>query len=219
VRRRRSVALLTALPFLAVYEATSLQIHTRIESDGTGLRQVVVTAAPDRRKAVASHVGKLDPGAPWVTREDGVSAEKYRLTRDARFTSPRPFDQLTVTTGARFGVWPLAATTYTYTDKITRCDFTAEPKEAQGAAATEFEYSVTMPGAVDEGSASPAGGSVQGHTVTWRLKADKDTQEVTVRSAQPDWGFTLVVAYVVLALVALALRLALAQRRAKPRRI
>jgi len=219
VRPRRAVVLLTALPFLAVYEATSLEIHTRVESDGTGLRQVVVTATPDRKKALASHVGKMDPDAPWVTREDGVWAEKYRLARDARFTSPRPFAQLAVTTGTRFGVWPFAATIYTYTDGITRCDFTAEPKEAQGAAATEFGYSVTMPGAIDEGSVSPAGGAVQGHTVTWKLKADKDAQEITVRSAQPNWGFTLVVAYVVLALAGLALRLALARKRAKPRRI
>ncbi len=219
MRPRRSIILLTALPFLAVYEAASLQIHTRVESDGTGLRQVVVTTLPDRKQAMASHIGKMDPDAPWVTREDGIWAEKYRLARDARFTSPRPFAQLTVTTGTRLGLWPVAATTYTYSDKVTRCDFSDEPKEKQAAGATEFEYSVTMPGTIDESALSPAGGSVQGHTVTWKLKADKDTQEVSVKSAQANWGFTVLVAYVLLVLVVLALRFTLAQKRSKPRRI
>jgi hypothetical protein len=210
--------LLSALPFLAVYEASSLQISTLVESDGTGLRSVMVTANPEREKAVTSHLAELDPRAPWIVRQHGVVTEKFRLEQDARFTCPRPFADLSITRGTRFGLWPWAATTFTYSDKITRTDFSAEPKEQQGAAAAEFEYRVTMPGAIDESSVSPAG-RVEGNTVTWKLKLDKPSLEVTAKSAQPQWMFTALVAYVLLAVIGLGLRFTVRRQRATPTKI
>jgi hypothetical protein len=219
VKRPRSVILLTALPFLAVYEASSLRLHTCVDPDGTGLRAAVIAAKPERQKPVSDHFAKMDPGASWVVRENGVFGETFRLAQDARFTDPRRFDGLTITRDTRFGAWPLAATVYTYTDRIQRCDFTPGAKEQQGAAATDFEYSVTMPGTIDAGSVQPAGGRVEGNTVTWKLKLDSDSQQVNVTSEDPVWIFHSLVLYLLIVLAALILRFTLARSRSKPRTI
>jgi hypothetical protein len=216
MRARRSIGLLTALPFLAIYEASGVRLDTRVETDGTGLRKVTVTTLPDRRDAVATHLAKLDPKAPWVTRDGGASD---RIVRDARFVSSGPFSGMTIDRGLRFGLWPLAATTYTYTDTITRCDFTDQPKDQQAAGVTEFDYAVTMPGKIDESSILPAGGIVEANTVVWKLKADKETLDVSVTSARPEWMFLVLVLYILIALAALTLRFTFALQRSQPRKI
>ena len=219
MRRSRSISLLTALPFMAVFAAQDVRVGTRLEPDGTGIRRVVLVAHPDRRKTVDTNIAKMDPKAQWIVRENRVLAEEYRFDQDARFTRGSAFSDLEITRQTTTGGPSIVRTRYTYADKITRTAYNDTEKEREAAPKTEFEYSVTMPGEIDMASIVPRGGKVNGQTVTWVLSADKPTIDVAAASAQPEWMFLVLLLYVVLVALAFGLRFGLSRWRGKPRRI
>lgn len=219
MRTSRSISLLTALPFMAVFSAQDVRISTGIERDGTGIRRVVLVADPERRKTVDTNIAKMDPDARWVVRERSVLAEEYRLDQDARFTRGGAFSDLNTVRHTRFGGPSLVRTTYSFSDKITRTAYHDTVKEQKAAPETQFEYSVTMPGEIDAASMSPPGGKVNGRTITWLLKADQETLDVAVTSAAPEWMLLVFVLYVLLVVIMLGLRFGLSWSRSKPRRI
>jgi len=219
VRPSRPVALLTALPFMAVFAAQDVHVGTRLEPDGTGIRRVVLVAHPDRRKTVGANIAKMDPKAQWIVRQNRVLAEEYRFEQDARFTRGSAFSDLRVTRQTTTGGPSIVRTKYEYADTITRTAYNDTDKERQAAPETKFEYSVTMPGEIDMASISPRGGKVNGQTVTWVLSADKPTIDVAATSARPEWMFLVLLLYVVLVALASGLRFGLARWRGKPRRI
>ncbi len=218
---RRPIRLLTALPFMAVFAAQDVGIETRVESDGTGLRRLVLVAdpAPETQKTIDAYVAKMDPDAQWIVRKRGVLAEEYRLEQDARFTQGRAFSDLKIERRTSLGGPSLVRTTYVLSDRITRTAYNDTEKEQEAAAKTEFEYSVIMPGEADMASMRPRGGKIDGNTITWTLKADKATLDVTATSQQAEWMPVVCLIYVALVLALFGLRWGLSWKRNRPRRI
>jgi hypothetical protein len=204
---------------MAVFAAQNVEIETCVEADGTGLRRLVLAADPDRRKTVETNIEKMDPDASWVVRKQGVLAEEYRLEQDARFTQGRAFSDLKIERQTGLGGPSLVRTTYVLSDRITRTAYKDTEKEQQAAPKTEFEYSVTMPGEIDMASTRPPGGKIDGETITWTLKADKETLDVTATSQQAEWMPFVLIIYVVLVLALFGLRWGLSWKRTRPRRI
>ncbi len=221
MRARRPAALLTALPFMAVFAAHEggVRIETRVESDGTGLRRLVLAADPDRQKTVETNITKMDPDAQWVVRKRGVLAEEYRLEQDARFARGAAFSDLKIDRRTSLGGPSLVRTTYVFSDRITRTAYKDTEKEREAALKTEFEYSVSMPGEIDMTSMRPPGGKTDGDSVAWTLTADKPTLDVSVTSQKPEWMPLVFLIYVVLVLALFGLRFGLSWRKTKPRRI
>jgi len=220
VRSSRGAHFLTALPFLLLYAADEVSISTRVEDDATGVRSIKVVAQPQAKTALdEGKITTLLPSSPMRRVRTREAADSYRVTGNLRFTDPDVIGDLRVNRHVRLRPWPLFETAYTFTDKITRTEFAERERDVAAAAKTEFTYSVTMPGEIDPNSVLPPGGIPQGRTVTWKLKADKPTQDIAVTATRPDWPPMMFVALLILLGVLGLLRFLRRRERTTPRRI
>ena len=220
MRTPRSPYFLTALPFLLLYAADQVAISTRIEDDATGVRSVSVVAQPQAKAAIdEAKIAALLPDTPMRRLRARDVADGYRVTGSLRFVDPEVFGDLRVDRRVRLRPWPIFETTYAYTDKITRTEFPERERDLAAAPKTEFAYVVTMPGAIDPTSVLPPGGIVEGCTVTWKLTAEKASQDIAVTAARPDWPPMIFVALVLLLGLMSLLRFLQRRGRTTPRRI
>jgi hypothetical protein len=219
VRSTLTRGLWTALPFIAIFAAQETRIHTRIEDDATALREAALVGGADRQEALDKGLDELVPGGVRVRERSGSTADGYRIARDIRVTDPEALGDVLIERTPRFALWPVFSTVYTYTDNLTRTGFTNTEREQGAAAKTEFEYSVTLPGVVDESSLQPVGGLVDGGTVTWKLKADQERQTVSATSVEAEWApLAFVVGVLLIGLLLLA-RFVADRQRNTPKRI
>ncbi|MBM3498362.1 MAG: hypothetical protein FJX74_06790 [Armatimonadetes bacterium] len=224
MRTLRGHHLLTALPFILLYAADEVALTTRVEDDGTGVRSVKIVSRPDTKpyvKAFADEekIGDLLPATALRRLESGEVADSHRIVGDFRFVQGSRLGDLKITRQVRLGTWPILRTAYAYEDKVSRTEFSETERELAAAPKTEFTYSVTMPGPIDQASVLPPGGVVDGHTVTWTLAADKASHDIAVSASRPDWA-PQALCLIVLLLVALSIvRFVRYRERTTPRRI
>jgi len=222
VRTSRSTHFLTALPFLLLYAADEVVISTRIEDDATGVRSISVVAQPQAKAALdEAKIAALLPASQMRRLRTRDAADKYRVTGNLRFVDPDVIGDLKVERHVRLRPWPVFETVYTYTDKLTRTEFAERERDVAAAPKTEFAYAVTMPGRIDPNSVVPPGGTVDadGRTVTWKLTAEKATQDITVSAARPNWAPMVFVALLILLGILSLLRFLRRREQTTPRRI
>jgi len=106
-------------------------------------------------------------------------------------------------------------TTYTWTDTIT-INYLGNDKEQAAAPLTDFEYRLTMPGAI---SSTQPPAEVNGRTAVWRLGGDQEEQTISASATTVRWDAVIILAYVV-GYLAWRLTAFLAHRaRLRPRKI
>jgi hypothetical protein len=217
---RGSRHLLTVLPFMLLYAADEVAVSTRVEDDATGVRSLRIVSRPHAKADITQErIDALLPGTPMRRLDSREVADSYRVTGNVRFVDATALADLHIARRAAFGAWPPFRATYAYADKITRTEFSQTEREVAAAPKTEFTYVVTMPGAIDDNSILPPGGVVEGSTVTWKLKADKEAQDLHVTSSRPDWAATGFAGFLVLLVLLTVLQFLYYRRRSTPRRI
>jgi len=224
VRALRTHDLLTALPFMLLYAADEVAVTTRVEDDATGVRSVEIVSRPDTQTYVKAFADEgqikgLLPATQMRRLDSGEVADRYRVAGDFRFVQGSKLGDLKVTRRVRLGTWPILQTTYAYTDKISRTEFSETDREIAAAPKTEFAYSVTMPGPIDPASVLPPGGVVDSNTVTWKLTADKPSQDIAVSASRPDWMPQALLLLVLLLAALSIVRFLRHRERTTPRRI
>jgi hypothetical protein len=208
------------VPFLLLYAADEVTISTRVEDDATGVRSVRVVAQPQAKAALdEGKITALLPHSPMRRVRIREATDSYRVTGDLRFTDADAIGDLRVERHVRLRPWPLFETVYTYTDKLTRTEFAERERDVAAAPKTEFTYSVTMPGEIDPNSLLPPDGIPQGSTVTWKLKADKATQDIAVTATRPDWPPMAFVALLIVLGILSLVRFLRRREQTTPRRI
>ncbi len=224
MRALRTYPFLTALPFILLYAADEVSLTTHVEDDATGVRSLRVVSRADGQAYVKAFVqeGKIRDLLPdtLARRLDaGAAADRYQVTGDFRFVDGGKLGDLKVSRHVRLATWPILQTTYTCTDTIRRTEFAATDRDVAAAPKTAFTYAITMPGPIDQASVRPPGGQVAGNTVTWKLAADKETQDVSVSASRPDWVPQVLLLIVLLLGLLSIVRFLRRRERTTPRRI
>lgn len=216
-------AYLTAIPFLLLYAAQEMTVSTRVEDDATGIRSVRIVSRSDTKEYVRAFAerGKVRELLPETSLRRLASrevADSYRLTGDIRFVDGATLGDVKISRRWHLS-WPCLQVAYTYTDRISRTEFSDTEREVAAAPKTELTYTVTMPGVVVKESVVPLGGTISGNTVSWKLKADKPTQDISVTAYRPDWAPTLFVALIILVAALSIARFMRYRERTTPQRI
>jgi len=221
VRRFRPAQYLTVLPFAAILLAQDAKIHTRVEDDGTGVRKVEIAADIQRKEQIKGDVVHLLPDVAGRHLDSVKTADSFRIFGNIRFVRPAKsgLGDMKIVRKTQFGGWPPVQTTYAYADVITRTGYEENEAEAAAAPKSEFAYTVTMPGTIDEMSVRPVEGVVDGRTVTWAMNAGKESVDVHVESMEPAWAPIVLISAILIVLIGSGLRYVLVKVKNKPRKI
>ncbi len=221
MRRFRPAQYLTVLPFAAILLAQDAKIHTRVEDDGTGVRKVEIAADIQRKEQIKGDVVHLLPDVAGRRLDSVKTAKSFRIFGNIRFVRPAKsgLGKMEVERKTEFGGWPPVQTTYAYADEIKRVGYEENEAEAAAAPKSEYAYTVTMPGTIDETSIMPVGGLVDGQTVSWTMNAGKESVKVHVESMEPAWAPIVLISAILIVLIGSGLRCVLVKVRNKPRKI
>jgi hypothetical protein len=193
--------LLAALPFALLANTSGVLLSTRIEPDGSALRQIGVVSAPYFRSQLPRWVDDVRVGARW----DGAWAESHEnevtYARDARLAGLGSLGEEASLTISDVFQSPLSLyTTYHWREVVTYGYVYAGDAAAAKAMDKKLHYEVELPGVVTSASVSPSQGSSaksDGNLATFELDASQGQQTVEAESSSLRWGYLLVIAYVV----------------------
>lgn len=206
--------LFTALPFLLLFVVQDLRLDTQVDIRGSGLRRIEVEADPRTVDVVLLQdmMRTVIPGSREGRSQRGQNEVLWRDDRIADIAAPDGVEL------AAEGTLLSPRVSYTYKDTIfIQSD---QITEAQAAAAPNITltYSVRLPGKVDETSVMPPA-QVDGSTVTWTLKADKEKHELSASAVATRYDYVAFSVCVALLAIWLIVRLILERRRRSPIRV
>ncbi len=217
-RRSSVIAMLAAVPYLLLSASQSVQLRTKINLDGSGLRQYTVTCVPDRTKEVQKRL--LEQTADFDRQNWEREGPNLVVTRDWRpanlakaAADPDAAASLQITDIIRK---PLAVfTEYHWSEELNIYRETATDVETFGEEIATLSYELNMPGKIIASNAD----RTDGGTAVWELSANVDTYTIEATSRRLRWGYLLLLLYVVGFVVFQAVAYVTRLVRNRPRKI
>jgi len=183
--------LLITIPFVLLLNSDRVVVSTHMHGDLSGTRVVQSAGDSSLAREIRTWTRVMARGF-----DDAGTHVNGDVVVAARSTQRNDLGDLD---GARSHALdvvqrPLSlVTTYSWTDTIT-INYLGNDKEQAAAPLTDFEYRLTMPGAVT--STQPAA-EINGRTAVWRLGGDQEEQTISASATAVRWDAVVTLVYVV----------------------
>jgi len=185
-RRTPVVAMLAAVPYLLLSASQSVQLHTVVNLDGSGLRQYTVTCLPDRTKEVQKRL--LERTGDFDRQKRRGEGPNRVITRDWR---PANIAEAATDPDATANL-QIAGIMQKPFDVFTEYHWSEQLEIYRETAAT-LSYKLNMPGKIIASNAD----RTDGGSAVWELSANVDTYTLEATSRRLRWGYLLLLLYIV----------------------
>lgn len=216
--------LLTVIPFALLANSSAVLLTMRIESDGSALRQISLSAAPYFRSQLGQWANDVRLGSRtnWDGHWQQTTESDLQYARDARLASLKNLGEEASLTITDVFQNPLSLyTVYHWREQVNFTYLYATDQAAALAMDKKLKYEIIMPGTVVTATVQGKGsrGQAEGQKAVFELDASEGSQTLEAESYSLRWGYLLVIAYI-LAFVGYRLGRVIAyQLRIRPRKI
>ncbi len=214
--RRSRLGLMAAVPLLLLTQGEDVRLFTRVELDGSGMRVAWVTGSSDRLDDVRTRLRETSAGFD----DEKLQAEggKFTLTRSWRGNSMLALPDVKLDIKDVVQEPRSLYSTYTWTETVKIYRDTATAAERLGAQAAKLNYTLEMPGTVDQATVSPQA-MVTGGRIEWALAGDQEQYTLTATSKRLRWDLLLVCLYIAAVLAGGLVQFTARRARNRPKRI
>ena len=214
--KRARLGLLAAVPLLLLTQGEDVRLFTRVDLDGSGMRVAWASGSSDRLDDVRTRLREASAGFEG----EKLQAEggKFTLTRSWSGNSLLALPDAKLDTKDVVQDPLSLYTTYTWTETVKIYRDTATAAEKLGAQAAKLNYTLDMPGTVDQATVSPQA-MVTGGRIEWALSGDQEQYTLTATSKRLRWDVLLVCLYVLAVLAGGLVQFTARRARNRPKRI